>query len=161
MTPAEVYQASGAAFGLEGQIALVTGAASGIGRDCALALGFSGCTVVINHLPGDEVSASELAREVEDAGGQAFSFAADVSREDEVEAMFAAVRSRFGTMHILVNNAGIQSGARFQDMTLAQWRKVMAVNLDGQFLCARAAVREFQRRGRSRRSHQPWGRSYA
>lgn len=147
MTPTEVYQASGAAFGLAGQIAVVTGAASGIGRGCALALGFSGCAVVINHLPGDEVAAGELAREVEAAGGLSFPFAADVSQEDEVEAMFAAVRSRFGTMHILVNNAGIQSGARFQDMTLAQWRKVMAVNLEGQFLCARAAVREFLRRG--------------
>jgi glucose 1-dehydrogenase len=61
--------------------------------------------------------------------------------------MFAAVRGRLGTVHILVNNAGIQSGSRFQDMTLAQWRRVMAVNLDGQFLCARAAVREFMRRG--------------
>jgi len=147
LTPAEVYQASGAAFGLAGQVAVVTGAASGIGRDCALALGFSGCAVVVNHLPGDEVPASKLGREIENAGGLAFPFAADVSREDEVEAMFDAVLSRFGTVHILINNAGIQAGSRFQDMTLAQWRKVMAVNLDGQFLCARAAVREFLRRG--------------
>jgi glucose 1-dehydrogenase len=61
--------------------------------------------------------------------------------------MFANVVRAFGTVHILVNNAGIQSGAPFAEMTLAQWRKVLAVNLDGQFLCARAAIREFLRRG--------------
>lgn len=135
------------AFGLAGQVAVVTGAASGIGRGCAVALGEAGCSVVVNHLPGDEAEAGELGEEIASLGGRAFPFAADVSREDEVEAMFTAIRERFGTVHILVNNAGIQSGSRFQDMTLAQWRKVMAVNLDGQFLCARAAVREFLRRG--------------
>ena len=126
---------------------MVTGAASGIGRACALALGVAGCTVVLNHLPGDDAAAGELADELERSGGGALPFAAEVSREEDVEAMFAEVRRRLGTVHILVNNAGIQSGARFQDMTLAQWRRVMAVNLDGQFLCARAAVREFLRRG--------------
>jgi glucose 1-dehydrogenase len=61
--------------------------------------------------------------------------------------MFEATVARFGTVHILVNNAGIQDGAKFQDMTLAQWRKVIDVNLTGMFLCSRAAVREFLRRG--------------
>ncbi|HET7409754.1 MAG TPA: glucose 1-dehydrogenase [Paracoccaceae bacterium] len=135
------------AFGLSGQVAVVTGAASGIGRECALALGAAGCTVVVNHRPGDEAGGSAVAAEVEAAGGRALPFPADVSREEDVDAMFAAARDRLGTIHILVNNAGIQAGARFQDMTLAQWRKVIAVNLDGQFLCARAAVREFLRRG--------------
>ena len=134
-------------FGLAGQVAIVTGAASGIGRGCALALVKAGCHVVVNHLPGDEDDARELVKELETEGSQAFSFAADVSQGDHVEAMFAEACRRFGTVHILVNNAGIQSGAPFQDMTFEQWRKVMAVNLDGQFLCARAAVREFLRRG--------------
>ena len=134
-------------FGLAGQVAIVTGAASGIGRGCALALAKAGCRVVVNHLPGDEDDARELVKELETEGSQAFSFAADVSQGDPVEAMFAEACRRFGTVHILVNNAGIQSGAPFQDMTFEQWRKVMAVNLDGQFLCARAAVREFLRRG--------------
>lgn len=134
-------------FGLAGQVAIVTGAASGIGRGCALALVKAGCGVVVNHLPGDEDDARELVKELEAEGSQAFSFAADVSQGDPVEAMFAEACRRFGTVHILVNNAGIQSGAPFQDMTFEQWRKVMAVNLDGQFLCARAAVREFLRRG--------------
>ena len=134
-------------FGLAGQVAIVTGAASGIERGCALALVKAGCRVVVNHLPGDEDDARELVKELETEGSQAFSFAADVSQGDPVEAMFAEACRRFGTVHILVNNAGIQSGAPFQDMTFEQWRKVMAVNLDGQFLCARAAVREFLRRG--------------
>ncbi len=134
-------------FCLAGQVAIVTGAASGIGRGCALALAKAGCRVVVNHLPGDEDDAQDLVRELEAVGSDAFPFAADVSQGDDVEAMFAEACGRFGTVHILVNNAGIQSGAPFQDMTLEQWRKVMAVNLDGQFLCARAAVREFLRRG--------------
>lgn len=136
-----------AAFGLAGQVAVVTGAASGIGRDCALALGEAGCAVVVNHLPGDAAAAAELAASIDSAGGRALLVAADISVEADVEAMFREAVGHFGTVHILVNNAGIQWGARFADMSLAQWRKVMAVNLDGQFLCARAAIREFLRRG--------------
>jgi glucose 1-dehydrogenase len=134
-------------FGLRGQVAIVTGAASGIGWGCARALATAGCSVVINHLPDDEDNARELVRKLEDVGGKAHPFAADVTQIEQVEAMFAEACGRFGTVHILVNNAGIQSGAPFPDMTLEQWRKVMAVNLDGQFLCAQAAVREFLRRG--------------
>ena len=61
--------------------------------------------------------------------------------------MFEAVRDEFGTVDILINNAGLQSDAPFDQMTLAQWNKVIGVNLTGQFLCAREAVREFKRRG--------------
>lgn len=142
-----VIEENYAAFGLAGQVAVVTGAASGIGHACARALAAAGCAVVVNHLPGDAAAAAELAADIEAAGGRALPVAADVSVEGDVEAMFRAAVSQFGTVHILVNNAGIQSGARFEDMTLAQWRKVLAVNLDGQFLCARAAIREFLRRG--------------
>jgi glucose 1-dehydrogenase len=135
------------AFGLDGQVALVTGASSGIGRACALALGAAGCKVVVNHLQSAAADGAAVVKEIADAGGTAVAVAADVSTESEVERMFAETVSHFGTLHILVNNAGIQSGAPFAEMTFAQWRKVMAVNLDGQFLCARAAVREFLRRG--------------
>src|SRR5215212_3228412 len=134
-------------FGLKGQVAIVTGASSGLGRACAVALGAAGAIVVVNHIPQGEQAAIEVAREIEAAGGRALPVAADVSREGEVQAMFAEAVRRFGTVHILVNNAGIQSGARFRDMTLERWRRVMAVNLDGQFLCAREAVRELLRRG--------------
>ena len=135
------------AFGLKDQIAIVTGGNSGIGRACAVALGSAGAVVVVNHLRRSADAAAEVVGEIETAGGRAVAIAADVSREDEVRAMFAEAVRRFGTVHILLNNAGIQSGARFQEMTLEQWRRVMAVNLDGQFLCAREAVREFLRRG--------------
>ena len=133
--------------GLDGQVALVTGATSGIGRACAIALGAAGCRVVVNHLPRSAEAAAEVVKIIEAQGSDALTCAADVSREDDVMEMFAGAVRRFGTVHILVNNAGIQSGAPFEEMTFAQWRGVMAVNLDGQFLCAREAVREFLRRG--------------
>jgi glucose 1-dehydrogenase len=136
-----------AAFGLEGQVAVVTGAASGLGRAAALALGAAGCAVVVNHLPDDDEAAGEVVAKIGAEGSPAIAFPADVSIDADVSSLFAAAVERFGTVHILVNNAGIQAGARFADMTLAQWRKVIGVNLDGQFLCARAAIREFLRRG--------------
>ncbi|SEP27918.1 glucose 1-dehydrogenase [Nitrosovibrio sp. Nv6] len=135
------------AFGIAGQVAVVTGASSGLGRACAILLGCGGAKVVVNHLPTSAEAAAKVCEEIESFGGEAFAYAADVSDEDQVAAMFAESVARFGTLHILVNNAGIQNGARFQDMTLAQWQKVIDVNLTGMFLCSREAIREFLRRG--------------
>ena len=135
------------AFGVAGQVAVVTGASSGIGRACALSLGSGGAKVVVNHLPAYAEAAAEVCQAIERLGGEAVAHAADVTSEKQVEAMFADSVARWGTVHILVNNAGIQDGARFQDMTLAQWEKVIDVNLTGMFLCSRAAIREFLRRG--------------
>src|SRR5690606_20560791 len=98
-------------------------------------------------LPRSADAAAEVVTRIEDGGGRALAVAADISREDEVEALFARAVDRFGTVHILVNNAGVQDGTRFQDMSLTQWQRVLDINLTGQFLCARAAVREFLRRG--------------
>lgn len=134
-------------FGLAGQIALVTGATSGIGRECALALGRAGAVVAVNHRSGSEAAGREVVAQIEREGGRAIAVAADVSREADVQGMVAETVDRLGTLHILVNNAGIQDGAPFAEMTLDQWRRVIDVNLTGQFLCAREAVREFQRRG--------------
>jgi glucose 1-dehydrogenase len=72
---------------------------------------------------------------------------ADVSNEAQVDAMFTRACERFGTLHILVNNAGIEKDKAFTEMTLAEWQEVIDVNLTGQFLCSRAAIREFLRRG--------------
>ncbi len=127
------------------QVVLVTGASSGIGLGCAEAFAAAGAKVVVNHI--DDAAAAEAVRAIEGAGGTALALRADVSNEGEVDAMFAEAVDRFGTVHVLVNNAGLQADSAFESMTLAQWRKVIDVNLTGQFLCARAAVREFLRRG--------------
>jgi glucose 1-dehydrogenase len=131
---------------LEGQTAVVTGASSGIGKAVALAMGRAGANLVINYVAGEDVVAQMIA-EIAAAGSKGVGVKADVSREDEVIAMFEKARREFGTVDILVNNAGLQRDSAFTEMTLAQWQKVIDVNLTGQFLCAREAVREFKRRG--------------
>jgi glucose 1-dehydrogenase len=131
---------------LAGQKALVTGANSGIGEAAAIALGQAGADVVVNYVTGEE-RAEAVAEEIRRSGVRAFAHQADVSKEDEVEQMFGRAIAQFGTIDVLVNNAGLQRDAPFHEMTLAQWNTVIAVNLTGQFLCARSAVREFLRRG--------------
>jgi len=131
---------------LLGQKALVTGASSGIGRAIALSLGDAGADVVINYVT-DEDKAEALAEEIRGKGSSALALRADVSDEAQVRDMFGTMLKQFGTIDILVNNAGLQQDAPFHELTLAQWNKVLAVNLTGQFLCSREAVREFMRRG--------------
>lgn len=131
---------------LAGQKALVTGANSGIGEATAIALGQAGADVVVNYVTGEQ-SAQAVVEAIRRAGAEAYADRADVSQEDQVEDMFRRMVGRFGTIDILVNNAGLQRDAAFHEMTLAQWNTVIGVNLTGQFLCARAAVREFLRRG--------------
>jgi glucose 1-dehydrogenase len=157
--PDEAQIATGAASyaPLRNQRALVTGATSGIGRGIALALAAAGATVVVNHRGHDDEAEAVVAR-IAQAGGKAFACRADVSHEAEVEAMFADAISRLGSLDILVNNAGLQQDAPFHEMTLAQWRTVIDINLTGQFLCARAAVREFLRRGPDARLSRATGK---
>jgi glucose 1-dehydrogenase len=131
---------------LLGQKALVTGASSGIGRAIAFSLGEAGADVLVNYVSGED-KARALVDEMRGRGINASAFKADVSDEAQVQAMFRDMSERFGTIDILVNNAGLQQDAPFHEMTLAQWDKVLAVNLTGQFLCSREAVREFRRRG--------------
>ena len=131
---------------LEGQTAVVTGASSGIGKAVAIELGKAGANVCVNYVTGPD-KAAEVVAEIEKEGSHAFAQLCDVSKEADVIAMFDAIRAEFGTVDILVNNAGLQVDSPFTDMTLAQWQKVIDVNLTGQFLCAREAVREFKKRG--------------
>lgn len=131
---------------LAGQTALVTGASSGIGKACAIALGLEGANVVVNYI-GNPTGAEEAVAEIKAAGGNAIAVKADVSQEDQVVAMFKTAVDTFGTVDILINNAGLQKDAPFVDMSVETWDFVMGVNLRGQFLCAREAAREFLRRG--------------
>jgi glucose 1-dehydrogenase len=131
---------------LHGQKALVTGANSGIGESVARHLAAAGASVVVNYVFNPE-AAKAIVEEIEGAGGEAVALQADVSKEDQVQAMFQQMFARYGTIDILVNNAGLQKDAAFHEMTLDQWNFVLGVNLTGQFLCAREAVREFLRRG--------------
>ena len=131
---------------LRGQKALVTGANSGIGEATARALARAGAEVVVNYVSGED-RAEALVQEIRRGGVRAYSHCADVSNEDQVKQMFARMVAELGTIDILVNNAGRQKDARFIDMSLADWNAVISVNLTGQFLCAREAVREFLRRG--------------
>jgi glucose 1-dehydrogenase len=131
---------------LSGQFALVTGASSGIGAAVAVALAAHGAAVVVNY-SHDAEGADKVVKTIVDAGGQAYAVQADVSKEDQVQAMFKQSIDKFGTLHIVVANAGIQVDAPLLDMTLEQWQKVIDVNLTGQFLCLREAAREFTKRG--------------
>ena len=131
---------------LAGQKALVTGGSSGIGRAVALALGGAGADVVVNYRSGAD-EAQEVVSAIRDKGSNAIALQADVSKEDQVQAMFARMFEAFGTIDILVANAGLQKDAPFEQMTLQDWNTVLNVNLTGQFLCAREAVKEFKRRG--------------
>ena len=124
----------------------MTGANSGIGKGAAIALGEAGADVMVNYYDNED-AAREVVATIEASGVRALAHHADVSNEDEVETMFARMLEELGTIDILVNNAGLQLDAAFDQMTLDQWNGVLGVNLTGQFLCARAAVREFKRRG--------------
>ncbi|MFU9034360.1 MULTISPECIES: SDR family oxidoreductase [Streptomyces] len=131
---------------LKGQKALVTGANSGIGRATAVALGRAGADVVVNYVAGRD-EAEKVVEEIASFGVRAAAYEADVSDEGQVVAMTDRMVKEFGTVDILVANAGLQRDASFTDMSLAQWQKVLDVNLTGQFLCAREATKEFLRRG--------------
>ncbi|MDZ4861249.1 MAG: SDR family oxidoreductase [Candidatus Hydrogenedentes bacterium] len=131
---------------LEGQRAIVTGASSGIGKAVAIALGHAGADIVVNYLNGED-KARAVVDEISRCGSKAIIHQADVTQEDQVRGMFARAINEWGAIDILVNNAGIQQDAPFDQMTLDQWNAVIAVNLTGQFLCAREAVRAFKRQG--------------
>ena len=133
---------------LTGQTAIVTGANSGIGKAVAQALGRDGANVVINYVDKAE-EAEELAQTIcgEDACGTGIAIKADVSKEDQVQAMFKQTVDHFGTVDICVANAGLQRDFALHEMSLKDWQLVIDVNLTGQFLCARESIKEFMRRG--------------
>jgi glucose 1-dehydrogenase len=131
---------------LVGQTAVVTGSSSGIGRAVAEGLARAGADVVINY-SRDAKGAEAAAKTIADEGGTAIVVQADVSKPDDIKALFDQTLERFGTVDILVANSGIQRDAAAIDMTVEQWNEVLSVNLTGQFLCIQHAAREFMRRG--------------
>jgi glucose 1-dehydrogenase len=131
---------------LRGQTALVTGASSGIGAGVARMLAAAGAAVAVNYVTGPE-AAEAVAAEIRAAGGEAMAVRADVSREEDVQAMFRTVVGAWSALDILVSNAGIQKDATITEMSLAQWNAVIGVNLTGTFLCAREAARIMIRQG--------------
>ena len=131
---------------LFGQPALVTGSSSGIGKAVAYALAAAGADVAINY-SSHAGPAEELCHEIEAMGRRSIAVKADISKEEEVAALYSKAVEAFGTLHISVSNAGVQKDSPFDAMTLDQWNAVIGINLTGQFLCARQATREFARRG--------------
>jgi glucose 1-dehydrogenase len=131
---------------LGGQIALVIGADSGIGRACALELARAGARVAINYMTPSAQDARAVVNEIENTGGHAIAIAADIGRPREIERMFAEILQAFGALHILVNNTSIQQEITFEHLSPDQWSRVLDVDLTGQFLCIQQAVDLFDRR---------------
>ena len=131
---------------LSGQVAVVSGASSGIGQACAIALAKAGCSVVINYYSDKEGGEKTLST-IEAAGGKGFIFQADVGNEAEVTAMFEKAIETYGAIDILISNAGIQKDAPLLEMSVADWEKVIKTNLTGHFICARQAARTFVAQG--------------
>ena len=127
-------------FDLSGKFALVTGSSRGIGRGIALALAGQGANVAINYTSSTD-KAQSVVTEIIDMGRDSFLVQADVSKRDQVVNMFNQIRQKWGRLDILVNNAGVIDYATFEDLTEEKWDRVLDVNLKGQFLCAKEAVK--------------------
>lgn len=133
---------------LSGKVVLVTGASRGIGRAIAEGMAAEHANVVLAARNGEALD--QVAAEIQKLGHRVLSVATDVTQEEEVEALFAAVAYEFGRLDILVNNAGAFNGGPLDELSLADWEHVMAVNLRGPFLCTRAAMRIMKRQGGGR-----------
>jgi glucose 1-dehydrogenase len=131
---------------LVGQKALVTGASKGLGQAIAIGFAQAGADVLVNYY-SDPAGAQETAKIIADHGRTAVLFKADTSKEGEVKAMFECMIEKFGRLDICAPNSGIQLNASIDEMTLAQWQRVIDVNLTGMFLCARESIRLFKKQG--------------
>ncbi|MGO8973464.1 MAG: 3-hydroxybutyrate dehydrogenase [Steroidobacteraceae bacterium] len=127
-------------MGLKDQVAVVTGAASGIGKEIARSFARAGAKLVIADL--DRAGADSAAAQINREGGEAIGLSMDVSSEVQVDAGMARVVETFGRIDVLVSNAGVQVIAPLEDFAFADWRRVLAIHLDGAFLCTRAALKQ-------------------
>ncbi|KAK1266768.1 hypothetical protein QJS04_geneDACA016712 [Acorus gramineus] len=134
---------------LEAPVVIVTGASRGIGKAIALALGKAGCKVLVNYARSSK-EAEEVAKEIEALGGQAITFGGDVSEAADVESMFKTVVDTWGTVDVLINNAGITRDALLMRMKESQWQEVIKTNLTGPFLCTQAAAKIMMKKKKGR-----------
>jgi NAD(P)-dependent dehydrogenase (short-subunit alcohol dehydrogenase family) len=134
---------------LEGQVALITGAAKRIGRSIALRLAADGADIVVNYA-SSKPEAEELVAEIKTSGRRAIAIQADVSHRSDVQKLFTATENEFGRLDILVNNSGTFFEAKFEELTEVQWDHILNVNLKSQFLCAQSAAPIMKRQGRGR-----------
>ncbi|CAD6244311.1 unnamed protein product [Miscanthus lutarioriparius] len=132
---------------LEGPVVVVTGASRGIGKATALALGKAGCKVLVNYARSSK-EAEEVSKEIEASGGQAITFGGDVSKEADVESMIKMAVDTWGTIDVLVNNAGITRDTLLMRMKKSQWQYVIDLNLTGVFLCTQAATKVMMKKKR-------------
>ena len=140
MPPAPIHRV------LVGQKALVTGASKGLGQSMAISLAQAGADVLVNY-NSDEEGARWTAQEIEKLGRKAVIFKADVAEESEVVAMFRKMIEEFGRLDICIPNSALQLNAPVDQMTMAQWQRVINVNLGGVFLCSRESIRLFKKQG--------------
>jgi len=131
---------------LESKCALVTGASKGVGKGIALELARQGCAVAVNY-HSDAAGAESTVREIVQNGGRAFAVQANVGDSAEVDAMFARVDAEFSVLHIMVNNAGVQTWKPLLELTEAEWDRVIDTNLKGTFLCTQRAGRRMKASG--------------
>uniref|UniRef100_A0A2P2K5T1 3-oxoacyl-[acyl-carrier-protein] reductase n=1 Tax=Rhizophora mucronata TaxID=61149 RepID=A0A2P2K5T1_RHIMU len=145
-----VQQASTeAAQKAESPVVVVTGASRGIGKAIALSLGKAGCKVLVNYARSS-MEAEEVSKEIEAYGGQALTFGGDVSKEGDVEAMIKRAADAWGTIDVLINNAGITRDTLLMRMKKSQWQEVIDLNLTGVFLCTQAAAKIMMKKKRGR-----------
>ncbi len=135
---------------LQGKVAVVTGAGTGIGQGISLAFAKAGASVIVDYV-GNPSAADDTVKQITDAGGQAFAVAADVSNAGDVQNLVKQTVSKYGKLDIFVNNAGIEKKIAFVDYPLEEWQKIMAVNLTGAFLCSQAAAKQMIAQGKGGR----------
>ena len=134
---------------LSGKTALITGGSRGIGRAIALAFASNGCSVAVNYLRAKE-EAEAIVAEIQKSGGRAVAVQADVSREEEVTRLLHTVTTELGPVDLLVNNAGINPGKHFSDLSLADWNMTIQTNLTSAFLVSQSVLPGMRQR--------QWGR---
>lgn len=133
---------------LSNQVAIVTGAGQGMGAATATRLAHEGAAVVVSDI--NESKTARVAEEINNSGGRAISAKTDVTKEDEVASMVGCAIDTYGSVSILVNNAGILYPTRIDDVTKAEWDQVLDVNLNGTFLCSKAVLSIMKQKGYGR-----------